>query len=200
MLNRVLNRGDLDYCAAQQEPTHGVLSLWENFMRIAKLIAVASALAMGASAQAATFVFTSSLYTYDFSLPDSPVTTVAVPDLGFIAPVASGNFNGAPTSFPAMTFLNAAYPGAGAGISYDSSFTNFFFGTVQMYSGSEATPTFINGVYSLELYGNPNVTGTLTITGVGGAVPEAATWAMMIGGLGLVGASMRRRVSKVSFA
>ncbi|BAK66004.1 hypothetical protein SLG_13290 [Sphingobium sp. SYK-6] len=31
-------------------------------------------------------------------------------------------------------------------------------------------------------------------------VPEPATWAMMIGGLGLVGASMRRRSTKVQFA
>jgi hypothetical protein len=33
-----------------------------------------------------------------------------------------------------------------------------------------------------------------------GAVPEPASWAMMIGGLGLVGATMRRRATKVSFA
>lgn len=32
------------------------------------------------------------------------------------------------------------------------------------------------------------------------AVPEAATWAMMIAGLGVVGASMRRRKTAVSFA
>ena len=32
------------------------------------------------------------------------------------------------------------------------------------------------------------------------AVPEPATWAMMIGGFGLVGAAMRRRVSKVVYA
>lgn len=32
------------------------------------------------------------------------------------------------------------------------------------------------------------------------AVPEPATWAMMIGGMGLVGMSMRRRPTKVSFA
>jgi hypothetical protein len=36
-----------------------------------------------------------------------------------------------------------------------------------------------------------------------GAVPEPATWAMMIGGMGVVGGAMRRRRSvstKVSFA
>lgn len=36
--------------------------------------------------------------------------------------------------------------------------------------------------------------------GVGPAVPEPATWALMIGGFGLAGAAMRRRTTKVSFA
>jgi hypothetical protein len=31
-------------------------------------------------------------------------------------------------------------------------------------------------------------------------VPEAATWAMMVAGLGIVGAAMRRRKTAVSFA
>ncbi len=33
-----------------------------------------------------------------------------------------------------------------------------------------------------------------------GAVPEPATWAMMIGGFGLIGASLRRRAARVAFA
>jgi hypothetical protein len=33
-----------------------------------------------------------------------------------------------------------------------------------------------------------------------GAVPEPTTWVMMIGGFGLIGGTMRRRVTKVSFA
>jgi hypothetical protein len=42
--------------------------------------------------------------------------------------------------------------------------------------------------------GNFNGTGNLT------AVPEPATWAMMIMGFGLVGGVMRRRSMKVAFA
>lgn len=42
--------------------------------------------------------------------------------------------------------------------------------------------------------------GQVVLRSVAGAVPEPATWAMMIGGLGLVGASMRRRKVAVSFA
>ncbi|BAK67112.1 hypothetical protein SLG_24370 [Sphingobium sp. SYK-6] len=38
------------------------------------------------------------------------------------------------------------------------------------------------------------------VPGPAPAVPEPATWAMMIGGMGLVGASMRRRRVKVAFA
>ncbi len=35
---------------------------------------------------------------------------------------------------------------------------------------------------------------------IGGAVPEPASWAMMIGGLAVAGAALRRRATKVSFA
>ena len=40
----------------------------------------------------------------------------------------------------------------------------------------------------------------VSINAVGGAVPEPATWAMMIAGFGIVGASMRRRKVAVRFA
>ena len=36
--------------------------------------------------------------------------------------------------------------------------------------------------------------------GAAGAVPEPASWAMMLGGFGLVGGAMRRRKAKISFA
>ena len=39
-----------------------------------------------------------------------------------------------------------------------------------------------------------NFNGALTYSGgIPGGVPEPASWALMIGGFGLVGASMRRR-------
>lgn len=39
-----------------------------------------------------------------------------------------------------------------------------------------------------------------TVSLVGGAIPEAASWAMMIAGFGLVGVTMRRRSAKASYA
>lgn len=46
--------------------------------------------------------------------------------------------------------------------------------------------------------GNPLIAQTRFT--IGAAVPEPATWAMMIGGFGLVGGAMRRRVKAVHFA
>ncbi|WP_231639313.1 PEPxxWA-CTERM sorting domain-containing protein [Sphingomonas profundi] len=44
------------------------------------------------------------------------------------------------------------------------------------------------------------ITGTLNANVVVAAVPEPATWAMMLGGFGLVGAAMRRRRAHVTTA
>lgn len=47
---------------------------------------------------------------------------------------------------------------------------------------------------------DPYASGLSEVRFNAAAVPEPATWAMMIGGLGLVGASMRRRARRVAFA
>ena len=61
------------------------------------------------------------------------------------------------------------------------------------------------GSFSLDTYflGNPGYSHITFFNGgatTPGPVPEPATWAMMIGGFALVGASMRRRKSATSFA
>lgn len=47
---------------------------------------------------------------------------------------------------------------------------------------------------------NAELRGQVVLRSLAGAVPEPATWAMMLGGLAIVGASMRRRKVAVSFA
>lgn len=65
----------------------------------------------------------------------------------------------------------------------------------QIYlQGDGATGQVASGAYKLawQLRGD--------VVAAAPAVPEPATWAMMMGGLGLVGASMRRRKTAVAFA
>jgi hypothetical protein len=52
----------------------------------------------------------------------------------------------------------------------------------------------------LGLAGNFYNVGSASISLVTGAVPEPASWAMLIAGFGLVGGTMRRRISSVRFA
>jgi PEP-CTERM motif len=57
----------------------------------------------------------------------------------------------------------------------------------QLYGGSDEHPTFLAGTYTLtEFLGEG--TYTLTIS----AVPEPATYGMLLAGIGLVGAALRR--------
>jgi len=64
----------------------------------------------------------------------------------------------------------------------------------QLFTGSEAAPTFKLGTFALTQYlGSGNY--TLTVTNLS-AVPEPATIAMLLGGLGVVGFTARRRQPK----
>lgn len=67
-------------------------------------------------------------------------------------------------------------------------FGNYF--GAQIYSGSTSAPAiFQSGSFAALFDNNPNLAGTVTIS----AVPEPATWAMMLIGFGAVGFVMRRR-------
>lgn len=69
---------------------------------------------------------------------------------------------------------------------------NFAGGTVTAIT-IQSTGTVGNAFHA---FGNE----TFTLAGTVSSVPEPASWALLIGGLGIVGASMRRRATKVSFA
>jgi PEP-CTERM motif len=76
--------------------------------------------------------------------------------------------------------LNILAPGLG--------FTQF--AGLALFTGTAYNPIFTPGTYTL-----PNAflgNGTLTISSVAG-VPEPGVWAMMIAGLGMMGAAMRSR-------
>ena len=65
------------------------------------------------------------------------------------------------------------------------------FNAPTLFSGSPNAPTFLTGSFALinPFFGN----GQLTISPVAAAVPEPASWGMMILGIGAIGFAMRRR-------
>lgn len=71
--------------------------------------------------------------------------------------------------------------------------TNWVFYTVNFSTGGGTLSFAANGT-------SDSLGGYLDDVGLEGAIPEPSTWAMMLIGFGVVGASMRRRPSRASFA
>ena len=73
----------------------------------------------------------------------------------------------------------------------------------QLYSGSELKPTLLTGKFLFSGYDvvnevvDPSRSYTLRVSV---AVPEPASWAMLIAGFGLTGATLRRRQSNLARA
>ena len=105
-----------------------------------------------------------------------------------------GNFSFTPTSVTTRTF--AVNPGVTSSISL------FLLGnTSDATAGFDPTPTSLT--LSLNSTGGSPFSSSETLAippaGLTSAVPEPASWGMMIGGLGMVGGALRRRKRAVRF-
>jgi len=133
---------------------------------------------------------------YSFDLDSNPTPTLFEEDPSYsffqIDGVSITNYaaNGAITSITAddLQFFVDVTGGAFG----NTSFTNYYFG-YQLFSGPVSAPMFELGSYDLYISGEAPV-AQLTITAVSaGAVPEPASWAMMLIGFGAIGSTIRRR-------
>ena len=103
--------------------------------------------------------------------------------------------NGSTNVASSVTFGTGAFGALGI------SATGFGFGSFagpNLFNGSTTSPMFTLGTFSLGqvMTGAGTGGGRLTISQVPvSAVPEPATWAMLLFGFGMVGYGMRRRVS-----
>ena len=92
-------------------------------------------------------------------------------------------------SFPTLTTIPTTNGNNFLGLRVTSGGQNY-------YGFLYSTNATLNS-YGFETSPNTAITAT---TSLAGAVPEPASWALMIVGLGMVGATMRRRKTTVSFA
>jgi len=172
-------------------------------MRNSFAIGALAAAVCAVPASAAHFVFDSASANLHlvFDMADSPTPSFALPGLGF-GVIGTVNVNGSDQGVTTV-FLNQNYgaftaTGIVGGFTYNASLSTAFYGT-QLYSGAEGAPTFLAGTYALLQY-RTGFAGTLVISDVKSPVPEPMTWAMMVGGFGLVGGAMRRRNMVVTYA
>jgi hypothetical protein len=72
----------------------------------------------------------------------------------------------------------------------------------QLFEGLPNAPQILTGTFNVVDFLNSDITGVVTISAVTGAVPEPATWAMMLVGFGMVGGATRygRKRTKVAYA
>jgi hypothetical protein len=153
----------------------------------------AIALALASPAQAATYLFSiTGDYTASFKLASSPTPDFVDPGNVFAVAKVPG-FADSSNGFADITFFSGAF--AGLLISDNGDNFTWLLDAVgpQLYTGDEAAPTFKTGAFALTGLGTPGAF-TLRIA----AVPEPETWGLMIVGLGLAGAAMRRGKPRVS--
>ncbi len=167
-----------------------------------KKIAIAIAAATVAAASPAyavplLFDFSGPSGTATFQLDSNPTPDFSQSFIGsdqFGFNNVDGTFGGVAGAASTVSFGNGIFSSLSIAAA-NLGFTQFNAPT--LFTGDPSNPSFLTGSFTLvnPFFGN----GTLTISpvAIGGAVPEPATWAMLLLGIGGIGFSMRRR-SKVS--
>ena len=155
-------------------------------------IALALTSILAGGAQAATeMLFTITAESGDdptatFELPASPTPTQFTTNFAFEVGDTAAVVGGSATTLDGLSF----YSGKQGGGLINS--TYFDLSGAQYYTGTEASPTFMPGIYTGQ--SNSYSGGVDTVTIALAPVPEPATWAMMLAGFaGLGFAGFRHR-------
>jgi hypothetical protein len=168
-------------------------------------LAVCSAALMSGAASATSFTFTDLLGTqvvtgsFDGTLSGNLIT-----NLSNISVFINGNpFNGNGSLYASShNLVPPDWSSGGATASLDGTQNNFLFIDAD-YPNDNDFSNYYYSVYFLDNSGTSiGGTGTVqnfsaTVVDDPSAAPEGASWAMMLGGFGLIGAVMRKRRSTV---
>ena len=176
----------------------------------------AAAMLAATSASAATFLFsysgtnaTNGAFTATGTLTTTNTTTLVNGRAAYTITGITGTRNGAAitglvpagTDFGGLSTDNYLYVAAPyltlSGFGFSVAGTGNLFNPY--YLGS-AYQEYVRNAAGADVQATPGI--TFTATPVTAAVPETATWAMMIAGFGMMGVALRtrRRSTKVSFA
>jgi len=163
-------------------------------MKLPLFLAALAASTAATSADAALLQFTiTGDYNASFLIDESPTPDFVLDGWMFAVVGVAGFPNATTGTLGDITFFNKDFGGGilvsdtGGGFDYlfDASDLD------QYYTGPESAPTFRLGTYTLD---GLTTRGSFTLTiAQAAAVPEPASWALMIGGFALAGAAMRRR-------
>nr|WP_315383461.1 PEPxxWA-CTERM sorting domain-containing protein [uncultured Sphingomonas sp.] len=156
------------------------------------LSAALIALMAAASADAAPLTFTlKGDYSATWQVDAAPKPSDAAD--GFVFVLYDLPFANTASGMADVYFYNASQLGGLEIYDYSRSKDILFTAGPQLYTGLETAPVFRTGTFALADINGPGRYSLTIAPTAAGAVPEPATWAMFIGGFGLIGGSMRRR-------
>jgi hypothetical protein len=170
--------------------------------RIKSVVALAMLLSAGvANAGLYQFDLTGD-YTASWQLDSTPQPSLGFSGQGFFVEDVQGRFQGSDADRAGIWFFNERLGGGLQIDAYDRPAYLLITDGPQLYTGTESNPTFRLGTFAMTEFprsasGRYSLTVTDLDAGPGPAdVPEPATGAMLLGGLGLLYASMKRRIGK----
>ncbi|HEY2051570.1 MAG TPA: PEPxxWA-CTERM sorting domain-containing protein [Caulobacteraceae bacterium] len=153
---------------------------------IASIVAAGASFAAAAQAETLLFTYTEGSSGYDLSFEQSTSATPASYYTGIYTALPVTEISSNAGSFDTVDWYNSAVHG---GFVIDSIGLNVI--SPQVYSGTEGGPAFAPGVWVGQDQSD-GLPGTLTVSLASG-VPEPASWALMILGIGLFGVGLRAR-------
>lgn len=152
---------------------------------------------VGACAALATVAATAHAELYNFKLTGDynaswQLDSDALPNgwsdgIGFVLWDIAGNFPGAVSGVTDLTFYHSSIGGGMAIEDFAGDAVLLLADGPQLYTGAESAPSFRLGAFELTEYQGPG-RYTLTVS----AVPEPASIALMLAGLGVLGAAAGR--------